>query len=116
MDSRIDASPAQYPSRSRLELHAAAAGPRQRAPSQGVAGRTWSKRAQTASPSKATTTAQNPSESSAARSQVTSRSPVAKRPPTTARAAGSEARTIDKSVRPPGRNVVRMSELSDENE
>ena len=43
------------------------------------------KRAHVTSPSKPTTTAQNPAESRAVRSAVTSSSPVASRPATTAR-------------------------------
>src|SRR6185369_13804777 len=84
MEVRICSTPASNAGRSRLVVHVSGAGPTQGGPGHGRAGRTSANRAHTGGPEKGSTTAQNPWESSAARSVVTSRSPVASRPPTTA--------------------------------
>src|SRR5690606_22926196 len=84
-------------------VQASRAGPTQAGPGQGRAGRTRAKRAHTGSPSKGSTTAQNPSLSRAARSEVTSTSSVASRPPTTARGcSGSIGAGTPGSVRSRG--------------
>ena len=64
-------------------------GPPREARARAVAGRTVAKRAHTGSPANGITTAQNPAESSAARSEVTSTRSVHSRPPTTASGAAA---------------------------
>src|SRR5436309_2340587 len=89
--SRIATTPSQNSDSDRLDVHDARAGPSHGAPGQGRAGRTDANRAHVTDPSNPSTTAQNPDESSAARSLVTSTSPVARRPPTTASGSTGEA-------------------------
>src|SRR5687768_11597295 len=90
----MDRTPAVNSASSSEEDQEDAAGPHQGRPGQGRAGRTLANRAQMGAPSKGSTTAQNPVESSAARSLVTSTSPVASRPPTTARASSDAGRDM----------------------
>src|SRR6266540_768101 len=89
MASLMAVTPARNPAPSSDDVQAPRAGPRQGGPGQGRAGRTSANRAHTGGPSNGSTTAQNPWPSSAARSDVTSTSPVSSRPPTTASGEGS---------------------------
>ena len=83
MASRMATTPFPNASVSRLDVHSPEPGPTHEGQASGM-GPAPSNRAQTTSPSNVTATTQAPVESRADRSDVTSRSPVKQRPPTTA--------------------------------
>src|SRR6476620_9563856 len=91
IDSRRLSTAATYAARSIDEDHAPMAGPFQGAGGSGAA-RTSLKRAQVTAPSKVTRTAHQPPESRAATSSVTSRRPVASRPPRWAKGSRTDVR------------------------